>query len=366
MNIYKLLTSAVAGVLLLGGASAQALTLPPTGYVTYGDGNSYSLPILAYFYNQANGGGVGPTNPFYVTSTPGAIKDLIVVATGASGVPVNTNIAGMDNAYPTPNGNGNGGSNFFSTGTTADPGQVGGAFAGDQANTWDTTLAALSGFLAGQSPIFFFNNTQINSGASTNQNLAVWAQITLTGNNLAPLIFDFTNQNSKFAPVGDGGGGTPNGSPGAYSSLGAGPIVGTNLATDYVFSGGAVCLNASNLIVSCSGPGVVVGPINHNLGENQAAYAVAFPELDAMLASPNFGGYDAMHIDLRLGCDPATIDPAATCVGRDINGSFEQLFIGTGAVLAIPEPGSLALLGLGLLGMCAGGMSRRGRTKSGS
>lgn len=81
----KFLCGAVAGAGM--AAQAAAFTLPATGYVQYADAQSYSLPLLAYLYDQANGGGVGPGNPFYVASTPGAIKDLVVIATGASGAP---------------------------------------------------------------------------------------------------------------------------------------------------------------------------------------------------------------------------------------------------------------------------------------
>src|SRR6476619_7816002 len=74
----------------------------PCPYVTYGDGNSYALPVNAIIYDAAQGGGTGPGNPFYVNSTPGAIKDLTVIGTGSGGTPVNTNYPGADDAYPTP------------------------------------------------------------------------------------------------------------------------------------------------------------------------------------------------------------------------------------------------------------------------
>ena len=111
---------------------------------------------------------------------------------------------------------------------------------------------------------------------STNQNFAVWAQVSLTGTGQTTRFFDFTNRNSPYALFTDTppGGGVFNGTVGAYTSAGLGPIAGTNLATDYVLSGGAICLTAAKVPVSCSNPSAVGGAINNNLGANQAAYGM--------------------------------------------------------------------------------------------
>lgn len=387
MKSIKKLT-ALSSLALLGfGAAPHASALDltfiegtaiPAPYVTYGDGNSYSLPVLALYYDLSFGGGTGPGNPYYVNSTPGQIKDLTVIGTGSGGTGVTTNTAGMDNAYPTPTGVN--GSPFFSTNKTAypypgtcttatcstpdDPGGIG-EFTGDASDTWDIRLTALDGFVGTESPVFFFNNNQTNSGDAEDQNLAIWAALTLYDDQGVndPLTFYFSNLGGAYALVSEGGGGVLNGTAGS-GTLGTptGPDAGDNTSTDYVLSGGALCYNTVTLaVLSCDDPNADGGPINHNLGANQAVYAVVFPALNDILALADFDGYDVLSIDWRMGCDPNT---TADCDGfegnhgRSLNNGYEQLFIGTvTSVVNVPEPATLALMGSALLGFAA--MRRR-------
>ena len=300
------------------------LTLPTasaSNSVTFGDGISYSLPTLG----------------LNVQSSPGQIDDCIVVATGSSGGPVTTNFAGMDNAYATPNGSNS--NPYFRTGdptNAPDPGRAG-QFTGDSATTWDTRLSALNTFLAGNDMVVYFNHNQTNSGAAVDQDLFIWAQIALIDDaGVLPTLYYY-----YFTSVPNSTGlqnfGNPGANPLAYMGPqsvatctyptgsdsacsfpkgGVGTGTGTGDASFMVRAPGQVCLDGpvgSGNIVPCSGPHVTT--INESLGADQAANAVVFPEINAILAAGGFNGYDSLSADIRMGCNAATI-AGGTCSPR--------------------------------------------------
>ncbi|MBB5018110.1 hypothetical protein HNQ59_001395 [Chitinivorax tropicus] len=381
-KLRLLATLTIAACYFSPSVQATTITLPSasTSAVLYGDFYSYSLPILAWQYDQLNGGGVGPGNPFYVTSTPGAIQNDVVVATGASGSGVNTNFAGMNDAYATPSGNG--GLPYFSTGQTSlhPTGSGGLAGAADQNTTWNATLASLTGYLGGSagllnSMVLMFNNNEINSGGGAFQSLLAWAQISLrdTDGNLPTQYFTFANNCPagnvclSGGVIGSTGGivSGPDKDPALYSrpatdnSYPIGPVGSTPSLSDFVISGGNVCLTATGVVVDCSDPSVAE-TINHNLGANQAAYAVFSPELDSQLnkwwngGSGGGTGYDVLSIDFRMGCNS---EFAQRCTNAQmIDNGYEQLFMARGILPPpppedVPEPHSAALIALGLLAL---------------
>lgn len=370
-NARNLALALAASASLFSGAS-QAFDLTGQSWVQYGDAQSYSLPVLAI-----QNGCTTPGCSFYVPSDPGAIKGLTVLGTGASGQQLVNNFSGMDNAYATPNGTNS--APFWRPDPTNYQGTLG-AVNNNGTDTWDSSLAALKSYLAGESMVFFFNNNQTSSGGAFAQSLAAWARITVkNASGQAVGTYDLTNRGISAAPGGkydlftNGGGGTFMGSVSNYSADTnvLNPVTGDRTSTDYVLSGGQVCLTSANAPIACSSP-LAVQTVNHNLGANQAAYALVFPELNAQLNSL-FGTLSAgdlanytMSVDVRLGCDPATVGgingPICNSTGgygRNLNSGYEQIFISTArdvTITQMPEPATIALAGLALF---AAGWARR-------
>lgn len=325
--------------------TAAPLDLSTEGYVTYGNTNVYSLPLSARDYDAANGGGTGPGNPYYVESTPGAIKDLVVIYTGSSGDGVTTNTAGFDDAYQTPNGTIPYASIDGATGVVAPTPKVG--ITNNDTNTWDANLTSLKSFLTVDGlvgdALFLFNNNEVKSEQGLNESLAIWAKLWITdaANNLYGRYLYLSNMDGAY-----GSGGTFNGDATLYDPGDVLPSATNSLAsTDYVLSGGDV------------------EGVDHNLGANQVAYAADVPLLNQWLTAlfvlngETLGGY-TLHLDLKLGCDPA--GAWASCTGVDIDNGYEQLFLASSlTTLDVPEPATLGLFGAALAGLAFSSRRRR-------
>lgn len=376
----------VAALMVAGNASAATVNLSSAYWVQYGDAQSYSLPIA----------GVN------LQSSPGQIQDLIVVATGAEGNPVTTNSSGMDNAYSSPNSppaQTNPQDTFFTANILTSRGTTG-TVNNNLDNTWDASLGAMKSFLKGDAMTVFFNNNQINSGGGSLQSLASWARlwitdasgslVTMNGLNGNSGYFYLTNLGAKYDIVTQGGGGVFLGDVTTYSSSVANPFAGDKNGTDFVLSGGKICtLTISGIPtpVPCGTPGST--STDHNLGADRAAYALIFPELNAMM-NTLFGSLSAsdldkytLHADIRLGCgfkpviaqgNKLVYDFGANdeswgmaCMydntyGNGLNNGYEQIFIGTATLRnQVPEPATGMLLGLSLIALMAS--SRRNQSR---
>ena len=328
---------------------AHALVdLSSLGYVTYGDANSYSLPISG----------------LEIMAGPGQIDlytKLGLQSQLSNGTP------GMDNAFDTPSANNVDG--FRMTNSNEPGGALNVADTWDRLKWWDTSLQALNTKinLSADALVFFFANNETGNG----DNLAGWARVELTrwdsAQNKEVLVsrYDMTNDADNNGTGGYGpppvGGGIPLGNVANYTSDGLDPGV-----ADFLMSGGEVCVAFNGALLDCdTAPAAdIAARYQHNLGGDRAAYAIVFPELNADIASivsagGNLSEY-ALHVDYRLGCGPEGAFPQVPAGGNKtecdpdyaINGGSEKVFIGSLASLRfIPEPSSMVLAGLGLLGL---------------
>lgn len=296
---------------------------PSAFAIQYGDFYSFSLPILSSAVTGFSRASVnyGPGSAYYI-NTANVIQDALVVGTGAGGNQVNSDLGltgFVQKGYDFPNVAGNG-LGSYDTMTAAEPGGTGNP-AYDKAGTWDIQLSALRQYLTQggiqYDLVAYFNNNQQNRSVASN-NLWARAEITLTDtdtNSTKTLLFN-------------------------------NPTSGHG---DYVLSGGPVtlCFNYTNPLntgandprteVSCAGPHTSESTYEHNLGQNAVAYGLTSLDLNSILLDLN-SAYDLMSVRVQF---------------EDLNNGYENLYLAAACINRqcggdIPEPGSLALLGLGL------------------
>jgi len=310
--------------------------------LTYGDFQVVSLALA----NSGTG-----TNDYLVKSSPGLIRDVIVVGTHAGGSFENgaisdpMSLAGADSPYATPSGAG--AETYFRTGnalSSLDPGGAG-EFAGDTANTWDISLSALRTYLNGENAVFYFNlNETGTDDALSGTDLLFYMKVTLK-NSSTGAAQDFYLAGNPFDPAGSHNGADLAIATGGPDETGLYPDVGPGATYDpadprWTLVHGNICANGSTFLHygSCVG-GDPAGSatVKQNIGEDEAAFAGYNSVLSDLIL--HSGVFDTLSIDWRMA---------------DEDNGYEQLFIlAGGAPTIIPEPITIGLFGAGLAGVAA-------------
>lgn len=326
---------------------------PSSACATFGNLVSCSTAVLDYLASVPT---AGYTGPYSFGTSQGALIDTIVLGVNNGNILNNGDLVpnGSEDAFSTITP----GQDYFFTGENGNDPDNNGSLLGDTAFSWDISMSSLINALTfdglfHQMLIGFDMNEPQNSTAS----LPIWALITVrdVDGNKQNIYFETQNldPNDVFKD------------PLLYQSDKTfdGTGVTTPGADDFALTVGAICVvDAVNSYPSPDGSSCPNGGtlINTNRASNELEFVNYLPGLDLVGL---FGqGYDTISVQVWMGCfnsppehGPDTSGPPLLndgSVGDCDTGGFGDIFLMAGAAdTRVPEPGTLALLGIALLGL---------------
>ncbi len=339
MNMTLALLS--GGLMLAGTAHAVTLTLPYPNEMSTGPAHNdvYVYPLeLIKACGDAGDPRCAYTGSLPLSSSTGIWNPLLQVYQAVGG---NDNYklsgpfaagtiatAAVDNPFRAPSGS-QADATTFQMSAANEPGAASNTtnsqpeFTGDLIGTWEAKLSTVQQYLNGHDLVFLFDNNQQGTGL-TNY-LGVWAQVRITdtsGNTVQ--CFELSN-----AAPGSGCGTT---NP-LFNPL--------NLAGGYVIAG-QYCVDKNsgeadlNYMEKNTCPTATHYWLSNNLGSSNSEFAAFIPGLNSNLTDWASADY-LMSVNLKM---------------VQLNGGAEALAICDQCDIGqVPEPASVLLMGLALLGL---------------